>query len=149
MDFPAKTLNGRVLTILASVLTLTSAPAQTVPGQQAKAAEIRTTYLVITKGLLGTPVFTFPLLSGTLVLNARNLIMGPGKAINVPIPEQMIVEVRGGSVQATIAGKTAEYRAGDFFVVEKGATFSLENRGDVAVMRALYIAAANNGGEIR
>jgi quercetin dioxygenase-like cupin family protein len=75
--------------------------------------------------------------------------MGPGAADSVPVPAQMIVEVRGGAVQATVNGKTTGYVAGDFFVLEKGDTVRLENKNDVAVMRAIYVTTPANKNEVR
>jgi quercetin dioxygenase-like cupin family protein len=106
---------------------------------KAQPAPSREHYEVITKGLLGASIFPFRLRSGNIVLQARNLIMGPGKAANVPTPAQTIFEMRGGSVWATLDGKTTEFRVGDFFVVQTGSRLDLENRGDVAVMRALAV----------
>lgn len=98
-----------------------------------------TAYEVLTKGLLGSKVFPLQFRSSRVRLDVRNLIMGPGKAANVPTPTRTILELRGGVVLATVNGTTEEHYPGDLWVVEKGSVVTLENRGDVVVIRALYL----------
>ena len=97
-------------------------------------------YQVITKGLLGGPVYPVQFRTAKLRLETRNLIMGPGRAESVPTPVRTIMELRGGALTATLNGKRQEHVPGDFWVVNKGDTLSLENQGDVAIIRAVQIS---------
>lgn len=94
-------------------------------------------YEVITKGLLGSPVYPVQFKSAALRLDIRNLIVGPGTAQGIPIKERTLMELRGGGVVTTIDGQKQTRRAGDFWVVERGSALSIENAGDVAVIRAM------------
>jgi siroheme synthase (precorrin-2 oxidase/ferrochelatase) len=107
---------------------------------QAQAAQGRdTTYVVITKGVLGTPIFPIRFESAPLNIGVRNFVMGPGEAQRIPVTVRTIMELRGGMVTTTINGESRERRAGDFWVVEPGSSISLVNRGDVAVIRVLHL----------
>ncbi len=96
-------------------------------------------YEVVTKGLLGSPLFPIQFRSADLRVEIRNLVMGRGEAQAVPTPTRTIMELRGGAVVTTINGDKRERRAGDFWEVEKGSMLALENRGEVAVIRAIYL----------
>jgi hypothetical protein len=98
-------------------------------------------YQIITHGLLGSPVFPVRFRSADLRLEIRNLIMGPGAAQAVATPNRTIMELRGGALVTTINGEKRERRPGDFWLVEPGSTLALENQGDVAVIRAIYVFA--------
>lgn len=111
---------------------ITDAQAQTAQGRD-------TTYVVITKGVLGTPIFPIRFESVPLNIGVRNFVMGPGEAQGIPVTIRTIMELRGGMVTTTINGESRERRAGDFWVVEPGGTISLVNRGDVAVIRVLHL----------
>ncbi len=96
-------------------------------------------YEVLTKGLLGGPPLALQFRTARVRLVIRNLIMGPGSADSVPIPMRVVMELRGGALTARINGKTVEHFPGDFWVLEKGSAVSLQNRGDVVVIRAIYV----------
>src|SRR5216683_115427 len=74
-----------------------------------------------------------------LRLEFRNLTMGKGISEAVTLPTQVLMEVRLGQVNATVRGAKHEYHQGDFWVAEKGDSVVLENPGEVAVIRAIYI----------
>jgi hypothetical protein len=100
-------------------------------------------YEVITKGLLGSPVFTIPFRTTRLRLEIRNFIVGPGTADDVPVPARAIMELRGGGVVTSVNGEARERRPGDFWVVDKGAHLRLENHADVAVIRVIFLYQSN------
>ena len=106
---------------------------------QGKTPQEGAPYEIIAKGLLGSRLFPVQFRSADLRLEIRNLIMGRGEARAVPTPDRAIMELRGGGVVTTIDGEGRERRPGDFWRVEKGSTLTLENRADVAVIRAIYI----------
>jgi hypothetical protein len=96
-------------------------------------------YTLLTPGMLAGPVFAYPFPTGKFRVEARNLIMGHAKASAVPIPADVVMELRGGAVTTTINGQTQERTEGDFWIVEKGSHLDIENKGQVAVMRAVYV----------
>jgi len=109
-----------------------------VPAAQTSADSTRG-YEVLTKGLLGGPPLSLQFRTARVRLVVRNLVMGPGSADSVPTPTRIVLELRGGALTARIDGKTAEHFPGDFWVLEKGSAVSLQNRGDVVVIRAIYV----------
>lgn len=120
----------------AGFLAARSACAQVAQG---KAPQEGAPYEIIAKGLLGSRLFPVQFRSADLRLEVRNLIVGRGEARAVPTPDRAIMELRGGGVVTTIDGERRERRPGDFWRVEKGSALTLENRADVAVIRAIYI----------
>lgn len=124
---------------LTPLLSLTACVALCTATASAQQAVADSGYQVLTKGLLAGPVFPIQFRTAKLRLETRNLIMGPGKAESVPITTRTIMELRGGAVTATLNGKRVEHVPGDFWVVKQGDTLSLENQGDVAVIRAVQI----------
>ena len=96
-------------------------------------------YTLLTPGMLASPVFTYPFATGKFRVEARNLVMGHAKASNVPTPADVVMELRGGAVTTTINGQTQERIEGDFWTVEKGSHLDIENKGQVAVIRAVYV----------
>ena len=65
--------------------------------------------------------------------------MGRAKASNVPTPADAVMELRGGAVTTIINGQAQERTEGDFWTVEKGSHLDIENKGAVAVIRAVYV----------
>jgi len=96
-------------------------------------------YTLLTPGMLAGPVFAYPFATGKFHVEARNLIMGHAKASDVPTPADVVMELRGGAVTTTINGQTQERIEGDFWTVEKGSHLDIENKGQVAVIRAVYV----------
>ena len=96
-------------------------------------------YEVITKGLLANPTFSVQFRSAPLLVGIRNLIMGPGQAEEVPTPVRTLMELRGGGVVTIINGQSQERQLGDFWIVERGSALSLQNVGDVAIIRAMQL----------
>jgi hypothetical protein len=86
-------------------------------------------YTLLTPGMLAGPVFPYTFAAGKFRVKARNLIMGHAKAS----------ELRGGAVTTTINGQSQERIEGDFWIVEKGSHLDIDNRGQVAVIRAVYV----------
>ena len=96
-------------------------------------------YTLLTHGMLAGPGFTYAFATGKFRVEARNLIMGRAKASNVPTPADAVMELRGGAVTTEINGRVQERTEGDFWTVEKGSHLDIENKGAVAVIRAVYV----------
>ncbi len=95
-------------------------------------------YEVLAKGVVASRIF-IQFKSMPLRLEFRNLTMGKGISEAVTLPTQVLMEVRLGQVNATVRGTKHEHHQGDFWVAEKGDSVVLENPGEVAVIRAIYI----------
>lgn len=96
-------------------------------------------YSLVTEGMLAGPVFPYQFQSAKLRLEVRNLILGRSKASDVPTPTDILMELRGGAVTTTINGQAQEHIQGDFWTVEKGSKLTIENQGQVAIIRAVYV----------
>jgi hypothetical protein len=96
-------------------------------------------YSLHTQGMITSPVFPYEFQSAKLHVEIRNLILGHAKADQVPTPTDILMELRGGVVTTTINGQSHERMQGDFWTVEKGASLAIENRGQAAVIRAVYL----------
>lgn len=134
-----RTLSIRVLLFLGILLFA----AQSIWHSKAQVAQEdgRTTsyYTLLTPGMLAGPVFAYPFATGKFRVEARNLIMGHAKANDVPTPADAVMELRGGAVTTILNGQTQERIEGDFWTVEKGSHLDIENKGQVAVIRAVYV----------
>lgn len=137
-----RTLSVRILLCLSIVLFAAQAirhsNAQNAPAAQAKDGTAPY-YTLLTPGMLAGPVFTYPFATGKFRVEARNLIMGRAKASGVPPPADAVMELRGGAVTTIINGQAQERTEGDFWTVEKGSHLDIENKGAVAVIRAVYV----------
>ena len=98
-------------------------------------------YTLLTPGMLAGPAFPYAFTNGQFRVEVRNLVMGHAKASAVPAPTDVFMELRGGAVTTTINGQTQERIDGDFWIVEKGSRLDIENKGQVAVIRAVYVYA--------
>ena len=139
-------LSGRVIVAMVTLVTasmLLSHPAwseETVRSAQLPPTQQEPTrYEVITKGLLANPPFFVQFRSVPLRLEMRDLIMGPGRAEGVPTLVRTLMELRGGGVVTVINGERHERSPGDFWIVDRGSALSLQNAGDVAVIRAIQL----------
>lgn len=108
---------------------------------QPKEAENRpdSTYQLLAKGVVGSAPLQFQFKAAPLRLDIRNLVMGRGQTEAIPTPTRMLLELRQGGVTTTINQETLSRNHGDFWVVEKGSTFTIQNSGEAAVLRAIYI----------
>jgi hypothetical protein len=95
-------------------------------------------YTLLIPGMLTSPAFDYAFTGAKFRVVARNLVVGHAKASGVPTPVDMVMELRGGAVTITLNGQTQEKTAGDFWTVEKGSRLDVENKGQVAVIRAIY-----------
>jgi hypothetical protein len=123
-----------VLLVAASGLTGRSAQSQD-PNREKE----RPSYQIVAKGLLANPAFSVQFHSAPLRVGIRDLIMGPGQAQSVPTPVRTLMELRGGGVITIINGESQQRQPGDFWIVERGSALSLQNDGDVAVIRAIQL----------
>ena len=96
-------------------------------------------YTLLTPGMLASPAFPYAFAAGKFRVEARNLIMGHAKASEVPVPTDMLMELRAGALTTTIDGKAQERIEGDFWTVAKGSHLDVENKGQVAVIRTVYV----------
>jgi len=93
----------------------------------------------LAKGVVSSAPFQVQFKSAALRLEIRNLIMGRGETESIPAPTRILLEVRQGAVTATINREKQSWSQGDFWVVDKGSSFTIQNSGEVAVLRATYI----------
>jgi hypothetical protein len=115
------------------LLVLVLGAAQPVRVSSAQAAQQKTEstsyYSLHTQGMITSPVFPYEFQSAKLHVEIRNLILGHAKADQVPTPTDILMELR----------QSHERMQGDFWTVEKGASLAIENRGQAAVIRAVYL----------
>jgi hypothetical protein len=141
--FGSNRVIGAALAVLAAIV-LIGHPARSeerAPSSQEERhrEQERHRYEVITEGLLGNPAFSVQFRSAALRLGVRDLIMGPGQAQSVPTHVRTLMELRGGGVVTIINDESQQRLPGDFWIVEQGSTLSLQNDGDVAVIRAIQL----------
>lgn len=96
-------------------------------------------YELLAKGVVSSAPFQVQFKSAPLRLEVRNLVMGRGETESIPTPTRILLEVRQGTVTATISQERQIRNQGDFWVVERGSPFTIQNSGEVAVIRAIYI----------
>lgn len=97
------------------------------------------TYEVIAKGIVGSRPLQVQFKSASLRLAIRNLVMGRGETEPIPTPTRVLLELRQGAVATTIDHEKQARTQGDFWVVDKGSSFTVQNSGEIAVLRAIYI----------
>jgi hypothetical protein len=114
-------------------------PAATIAAPQPTQADRDSGYEVLAKGVVASRIFPIQFKSTPLRMEFRNLTMGKGISEAVTLPTQVLMEVRLGQVNTTVRNTKREYHQGDFWVAEKGDSVVLENTGEVAVIRAIYI----------
>lgn len=96
-------------------------------------------YEPLAKGIVGSGPLRVQFKSAPLRLEIRNLVMGRGETEAITAPTRILLEVRQGAVTTTAKQERQSHTQGDFFAVEKGSTFTIQNSGEVAVLRAIYI----------
>lgn len=129
----------RVL-LLVFILLVAAQPIQISSAQEfGEKTEAVPYYSLVTEGMIASPVFPYQFQSARLRLEIRNLILGHSKASDVPAPTDILMELRGGAVITTINGQAQERIQGDFWTVEKGSKLAVENQGQAAVIRAVYV----------
>jgi len=108
-------------------------------GQSAKDENQISSYELLAKGVVGTAPFQVQFKSAPLRLELRNLIMGRGETESIPTPTRILLELRQGAVTITVNREKQSRSQGDFWVVDKGSSFTIQNSGEIAVLRAIYI----------
>jgi len=128
---------------VSGALAIRSAGAQraTEPTQRPATAQPdqRPEYEVLAKGIVANRPFQTQFATAPLRLEFRNLIMGRGESEQIPVPTVILMELRQGAITTTIDRDRRERHQGDFWVVEPGRTITMQNPGEAAVVRALYI----------
>ena len=109
------------------------------PTTTAQNPQPETKYEALAKGVAATLPFQVQFRSAPLRLEMRNLVMGRGITETIPTPTRILMEVRQGAVTATTSQGKHEWRQGDFWTVEKDSSLTIQNDGEVAVIRAIYI----------
>jgi len=109
------------------------------PKQAKEQAPTSAQYGVAAKGIVASPAVKIQFKSAPLRLEVRNLIMGRGETESIPAPTRILLELRQGAVTTTVNREKQERHQGDFWVVEKDSSFTIQNSGEVAVLRAIYI----------
>jgi len=127
-----------LLGFIATYLLLAQEKAQS-PQPKDGESEATSTYQLLAKGVVGSTPFRVQFKSAPLRLEIRNLVMGRGETEAIPTPARILLELRQGGVTTTINQGKMSRTQGDFWVVEKGSTFTIQNPGEIAVLRAIYI----------
>jgi hypothetical protein len=113
-------------------------------GQQSKEDTGQSTqYEVVVKGVATSRPLQIQFQTAAVRLEIRNLAMGRGQTEAIPTPAQILMELRQGQVSTVINQEKQERRQGDFWVVDKGSTLTLQNPGELAVIRAIYVFQGN------
>lgn len=60
--------------------------------------------------------------------------------LTLPVQGTTVVEVLGGTLEVTVAGRKTRYRPGQFFTLEAGQRFLLETGNDAATFRTVTVA---------
>lgn len=100
-------------------------------------------YEVLVKGVAASRAAQIQFQTAPVRLEIRNLVMGHGQTETIPVQAQILMELRQGSVVSSINQEKRERKQGDFWVVEKGSSLTLQNPGELAVVRAIYIFEGN------
>lgn len=98
---------------------------------------------LLAKGVVASPPVQVQFKSAPLRLVIRNLVMGRGETEPIPTPSRILLELRQGAVITTIDQQRHNRNQGDFWMVEKGSSFTIQNPGEVAVLRAIYVFEGN------
>ena len=131
---------GLRVVLMVFILLVAAQPIRISSAQEAKEkTESAPYYTLVTQGMMASPVFPYQFESAKLRLEVRNLILGHSKTNDVPTPSDILMELRGGAVITTINGQAQERIQGDFWTVEKGSKLAIENQGQAAVIRAVYV----------
>ena len=96
-------------------------------------------YVLLTQGMMAGPAYIYPFSTTHFRVEIRNLIVGHATAHDVPIPTDVVMELRSGAVTTDLGGVKQERTEGDFWTVAKGGHLDVENNGQVAVIRAIYV----------
>jgi hypothetical protein len=118
---------------IAVTITRPCAAAQVAPPGEA------TQYEITGKGALVRHVATLRLSSVAIMLEIRNLVIGPGGADAIVAPERAIFELRSGGLITTIDGKEEDRRIGDFWTVGKGRSMRVKSHTQASVIRAIFL----------
>ena len=120
-------------------------PTATTAASQPTQADRDSGYEVLARGVVASRAFPVQFKNTPLRMEFRNYVMGKGITDSFKLPTQVLMEVRLGQVNATVNQQKHEYHQGDFWVVENGSSVVLENPGEAAVVRAIYIFEGNVG----
>lgn len=132
-------LNLFVILIGSVTIYLFAQPTPTNQNQESPRIDQASGYEVLAKGVVGSRPFQVQFQSAPLRLEFRNLVMGLGDAEAIPVPTNILMELRQGGVTTVINKESHERHQGDFWAVGKGDSLSIKNPGQVAVIRAIYI----------
>lgn len=115
-----------------------------VQGQESKGESAQTAeYELLVKGIAASRPRLVQFQTAPVRLEIRNLVMGHGQTETIPTPSQILMELRQGQISVAINQNKQDHRQGDFWVVDRGATLTLQNPGELAVIRAIYVFEGN------
>jgi hypothetical protein len=128
---------------IASLHVVTHGHAPVIQEQRAAQQTQSGGFEVVAKGIVASPPFEVHFTSVPLRLAFRNLIMGRGETEQIRFDTTVLMELRQGGVVTTINQQKTERASGDFWVVERSVPITIQNPGEVAVIRAVYIFEGN------
>lgn len=75
-----------------------------------------------------------------VTMEVKDLILGPGKSTpDVPVHGFGVTELKSGEVETTIDGQTVRRRPGDFWLLQPGQKYGLNNLGGVVVLHVVIL----------
>jgi hypothetical protein len=99
-------------------------------------------YRQLAPGILSRKVFDAPDAADHAV-GVLDLFIAPGhRASDVALPGGAVFEVRTGHGALTTSGNKQEVKTGSTFAVSQGASFTLENTGDVPMTIRVFVITA-------
>jgi hypothetical protein len=107
---------------------------------QGSAKEPAGGYETLVKGVAASRALPVQFETAPVKVEFRNLVLGPGESEPIPAPTVIWMELRLGTVVTTINKESLERRPGDFWTVDKGASLTIKNPSEVAVIRAIYVS---------
>lgn len=100
-------------------------------------------YEILVKGLAASRPLQIQFQTAAVRLEIRNLVMGHGQTETIPTPTQIVMELRQGRISTATNQEKQERRQGEFWVVDKGSILTIQNPGELAVIRAIYVFEGN------
>jgi len=91
----------------------------------------------VVRGVLATTHFTTDSLRGYHT-EVRDLVFGPhSEASELPLDGDALMELRTGTIEVTLRGDKKERKAGEYWLVKRGARLAIRNVGELAVIRTI------------
>jgi hypothetical protein len=124
---------GLLLALIVGILP------RSIAGQRQDSTRRQPTYTQLAAGILTTTHFVTDSVRGYHI-ETRDLVVGAHQTSPaVPIDGFEVMELRSGSVEVAIAGRSARYRAGDYWFVRPEQRVAIRNLGELAVIHTLVL----------